>query len=119
MYTVVSVTVLATVTSDNATPFARLTLLLSAAGVNDSEAPSNSRLPASGVVRNVPDVSFSGGLVAVPAAKCRRAVGEVVPIPTFPLLSTRKRWLPWPSAKIILLDKPAARPVTLLPRIVL
>jgi hypothetical protein len=41
-------------------------------------------------VRLVPAVSFSGAVdaVAVPAFKCRVAVGVVVPIPKFPLLST-------------------------------
>jgi hypothetical protein len=45
--------------------------------------------------------------------------GDVVAIPTLPDESTLILLLPAPSAIIMLLESPVARPVTLLPKIVL
>jgi len=49
----------------------------------------------------------------------RRKRGEEVPIPTFPFAPTLIRLLPEPSAIIMLLERPAERPTTFAPRIVL
>ena len=48
--------------------------------------PSYSIAPASVVARLVPEVNFNGAVeaVAVPALRCRRAVGAAVPMPTLP-----------------------------------
>src|SRR3989338_1314652 len=46
--------------------------------------PSHSIAPASAVVKLVPAVNFRGARVVVPAFRCRRPVGVVVPIPTLP-----------------------------------
>ena len=47
------------------------------------------------------------------------APGVLVPIPTLPVASTLIRWFPSPSARMMLLERFDARPVTLAPRIVL
>ena len=51
-----------------------------------SSGLSSNTAPASAVVFSVPEVSLSGAVfaVAVPAKMCKRAVGEVVPMPTLP-----------------------------------
>src|SRR3989338_3884612 len=55
-------------------------------GLKYKLVPSYSIAPASAVVRLVPDVNLSGAVLAaaVPALRCKTAVGLVVPMPTLP-----------------------------------
>ena len=79
----------ADVNDENATEFAAPTvakvLRVLAPSVKYRFEPSYSMAPLAGEVNKVPDVNLSGAFVVVPAAVCNKAVGAVVPIPTFPV----------------------------------
>ena len=51
--------------------------------VNDNRVPSYSIAPVSAVVFRTPEAIFNGAVEAdaVPAGRCRRAVGDAVPMP--------------------------------------
>ena len=80
------------VQSDAGKSLMKAIVSLAILGVKNKSVPSNSIAPASGVVRFTPAVNLSGAVLAaaVPAIMCSLAVGEFVPIPTFPLAATKR-----------------------------
>ena len=70
------------------------------------------------LVRNLP-VHCEPSVIFIFPAISSLALGVFVPIHTFPVASTLIRWLPSPSAKMMVLERSLASPVTLAPMMVL